>query len=653
MAKKQLTPVDLRDVKINGPFWSQWMTINRERTIPYQRSTYTRMSLDDAPRMSAQWIETASYSIVSHPDPQLETILEEQVEMIAERQEPDGQISKGIEPEKRWTNLRDQHELYSVGHLIEAGVAYFQATGKPSLLDVARRAAEHVATIFGSGPGQKRGYPGHEEIELALIRLYQATGERRHADLAKFFVDERGKQPHYYEEEARARGEKPAAYCRAGQFPGGYPWFASPTTSYWQLSAKQARDFANAPTEFAETTMRIPGEEPYEYCQAHRPVREQDEVVGHGVRGMYLYSAMADVAAEYDDDELLEACKRLWGNLTERRMYVTGGVGSSICNEGFTADYHLPNETCYCETCAACALVHWAHRMLQFACDGRYADVMERALCNGALVGLALDGEHFFYINQLTSLGDLHRQEWFKCACCPPNIARLIASVGRLAYSQTETDAVVHLYVGGSASLAVDGQTVGLQVDTDYPWDGKVTIKVDPEQSASFGVKLRVPAWCRGFRIAVNGTAVGSPEMVRGYIRVESEWKEGDRIELDLAMPIDRVRAHPNVVENNGHVAIQRGPIIYCLEQVDNDVPLNRIVLPKDASLEHSFRPDLLDGVVEIRGEALVRDDSNWGSHLYRGTGEMMKPFEIRAVPYYAWDNREPGEMRVWIREKI
>jgi uncharacterized protein len=650
MARKQLTPVDLGSVAVEGPFWAQWMTINRERTIPYQRKTYQSMSREDVPRMSAQWIETASYSIMTHPDPTLEAVLEEQAKMIAERQEPDGHISKGIEREKEWKNLRDQHELYSIGHIIEAGVAHYRATGSRTLLDVGRRASDYVGTIFGYSEGQKRGYPGHEEIELALMRLYDVTGARRHADLAKFFIDERGTQPHYYDQEARTRGEDPAAYCRAGQYPGGYPWYTSPTIHDFQLSADQARAFAKAPTEFAGPTMRIPDEEPYEYCQAHRPVRKQDKVVGHGVRGMYLYSGMADVAAEYDDDELLAASRKLWNNLTEKRMYVTGGIGSSICNEGFTADYHLPNETCYCETCAACALVHWAHRMLQFDCDGQFADTMERVLYNGALVGLSLDGERFFYINQLTSLGDLHRQEWFKCACCPPNIARLIASLGRFAYSQTENDAIVHLYVGGTASLQVAGQTVGLVMETNYPWDGNVTITVNPEQSAYFGVKLRVPAWCREFRLAVNGAEIASPKVERGYVRVEREWKEGDRVELDLAMPIDRVRAHPNVVENNGRVAIQRGPIVYCLEQIDNGVPLNRIVLPKDARLEHSFRSDLLDGIVEIHGDAFVRDDSDWDC-LYRGTGEELKPLKIHAVPYFAWDNREPGEMRVWIRE--
>jgi len=650
MANKQLTPVDLSNVTIDGPFWARWMTVNRERTIPYLRKMYQAKSRNQIPRMSSNWIETASYSIVSHPDPQLESFLDKQIELIASHQEPDGHISKGIEPENRWKNLRDQHELYSVGHLIEAAVAYFKATGKRALLDVARRAADHVATVFGSGPGQKRGYPGHEEIELALMRLSKATGERRHADLAKFFVDERGKQPHYYDRESRERGEEPAPFCRAGQFPGGYPWSPQRTTPDWQLSAEMAHKAAPNPAEFAEPTMRIPDEEPYEYCQAHRPVREQDKVVGHGVRGMYLYTAIADVAAEYDDDELLAASERLWNNMTERRMYVTGGIGSSICNEGFTTDYHLPNETCYCETCASCALIHWAHQMLQFDCDGRYADVMERVLYNGALVGLSLDGEHFFYINRVTSLGDFHRQEWFNCSCCPPNISRLIASLGNYAYSQSETDAIVHLYVGGKASMEVAGQTVGLRVETHYPWDGSVEVIVDPETPASFGLKLRVPGWCHEFRLLVNGEVIESPPVEHGYLRIEREWKCSDRVELTLSMPIDRVRANPNVVENNGHIAIQRGPIVYCLEQADNQVPLSRIVLPKGAELTHSFREDLLDGVVEICGDAFVLDDSKW-DRLYCSTEDEIKPLRLRAVPYYAWDNREPGEMRVWIRE--
>jgi DUF1680 family protein len=286
--------------------------------------------------------------------------------------------------------------------------------------------------------------------------------------------------------------------------------------------------------------------------------------------------------------------------------------------------------------------------MLQFVCDGRYADIMERALYNGALVGVSLDGEKFFWINQLTSYSDFHRQQQPYGACCPSNIARLIASLGNYVYSQSETDAIVHLYVGGTASLQVAGQRVDLRVDTEYPWEGKVTITVEPEAPAAFALKLRVPAWCDEFSLKVNGTEAKSPHPERGYLRIEQEWKAGDRVELNLSMPIELVKAHPEVLDDIGCVAIQRGPLVYCLEQADNDLPLHRLALTRDAKLEARFEPDLLDGVVVIHGDAV--DDLDWDAQLYRLTREKRKRFRISAVPYYAWDNRKPGEMRVWIR---
>ncbi|MBA7639501.1 Non-reducing end beta-L-arabinofuranosidase [subsurface metagenome] len=624
MIKKELTPAQLGSVTIDDSFWAPRMKINRERTIPYEYKMFKATGRMGSLKLGWEpgkepvphffwdsdiykWIEAASYSLTTHPDSQLDSLIDGLVGLITKAQQPDGYLNTYytvVEPGKRWTNLRDRHELYCAGHLLEAAVAHFQATGKRTLLDVACCYADYIDTLFGSKPGKKPGYPGHEEIELALIKLYQVTGERRYATLSKFFVDERGQQPHYYDREATERGEDPAKF-----------WAGT-----------------------------------YEYNQSHKPVREQNEAVGHAVRAMYLYSGMADVAAEFGDEQLRTACDRLWNNLTSKRMYITGGIGPSRYNEGFTEDYDLPNETAYAETCAAVGLVFWAHRMLQFECDGHYADVMERALYNGALSGVSLDGEKFFYGNPLTSLGNHHRQEWFECACCPPNIARLIASLGKYVYSQSETDAIVHLYVGGSASLHVAGQTVGLRMDTRYPWDGKVIITVEPETPASFGLKLRIPAWCRQFHLKVNGRETKSIKPQRGYLRIERKWKAGDCIELSLSMPIELVRAHPEVREDIGCVAIQRGPLVYCLEQVDNKVPLHRVVLPEDAKLEVRFEQDLLDGVVVIHGDAVV-DDSDWDApQLYHLAKEQRKCSKIRAIPYYAWDNREPGEMRVWIR---
>jgi len=624
MVKKELTPVHLSKVTIDGPFWAPRMKANRERTIPYEYKMCKETGRIDALKLEwkpsrepvphifwgsdiCKWIEAASYSITTHPDSQLDSLIDGLVGLMMKAQQPDGYLNTYytvVEPEKRWTNLRGSHELYCAGHLFEAAVAHFQATGKRTLLEVACRFADHIDTVFGSEPGKKPGYPGHPETELALIKLYQATGERRYASLAKLFVDERGQQPHYFDREAIERGGDPAKF-RAGT---------------------------------------------YEYNQSHKPVREQDEVVGHAVRAMYLYSGMADVAAEFGDEELRTALDRLWDNLTSKKMYVTGGIGPARQNEGFTKDYDLPNETAYAETCAAIGLVFWAHRMLQFECDGRYADVMERVLYNGALSGVSLDGEKFFYVNPLTSLGNHHRQEWFECACCPPNIARLIASLGNYVYSQSETDAVVHLYARGMVHLHVAGQTVGLRIDTRYPWDGKVVITVEPETPASFGLKLRIPAWCPKFSLRVNGMEAKSLQPKHGYLRIDRKWKAGDCIELSLSMPIELVRAHPNVREDIGCVAIQRGPLVYCLEQVDDNVPLHQIVLPKDARLGVRFEQDLLDGVVVISGNAFVVDDSDWDAQLYCVSEGQRKRLKISAIPYYAWDNREPGEMRVWIR---
>ena len=624
MIKRELTPAQLSNVTIDGTFWAQRMKINRERTIPHvykqckETGRIDALKLDWEPGKEPvphifwdsdiyKWIEAASYSLTTHPDPQLDSLIDRLIGLIMKAQQPDGYLNSYytvVEPEKRWTNLRDQHELYCAGDLFGVAVAHFQATGKRTLLDVACRYADYIDTVFGSEPGKKPGYPGHEEIELTLIKLYQATGERRYANLAKYFVDERGQQPHYFDHEAVERGEDP--------------------------------------TKFRFGT--------YEYLQSHMPVREQTEVVGHAVRAMYLYSGMADVAAEFSDEQLRAALDRLWNHLTSKRMYITGGIGPTKQNEGFTTDYDLPNETAYAETCAAIGLVFWAHRMLQFECDGRYADVMERALYNGVLSGVSLDGEKFFYDNPLTSFGNLHRQEWFKCSCCPTNIVRLIASLGNYVYSQSETDAIVHLYVGGTASLQVAGQTVSLRMDTRYPWDGKVTITVEPETPASFGLKLHIPAWCPEFSLKVNGEEINSLKPQRGYIRIEREWKTDDCVELNLSMPVELARAHPEVREDIGCVAIQRGPLVYCLEQVDNNVPLHRIVLPKGAKLESHFEPDLLDGVVVIDGNAFIVDDSDWDAQLYCVSEEKRKHFKISAIPYFVWANRRIGEMRVWIR---
>jgi DUF1680 family protein len=620
-------------VELQDGLWAARQRAVRERTVPFLYAQYEKNGLFEAldvdsppgplripfnnrPNTAvmywdsdiAKWIEMASYTLATHYDPALDACIDDLIARIAKAQRADGYFNTYFirrEPAKRWTNLRDWHELYCAGHLIEAAVAHAQGTGKPGLLDVIRRYADYIATIFGPGPNQRRGYCGHPEIELALVKLYRLTQERRYLDLAKFFVDERGRQPHYFDQEAIARGEDPAA-----QYYGTY-----------------------------------------EYSQSHTPVREQREVVGHAVRAMYLYSAMADLAGAFDDASLMAACKTLWADLTTKRLYVTGGLGPSARNEGFTADYDLPNETAYAETCAAVGLIFWAHRMLLVERDARYADMMELALYNGALSGLSLDGEHFFYDNPLASRGAHRRWTWHRCPCCPPNIGRLVASLGQYVYSTGPDEAAVHLYIAGRARISVGGVNVSLLQKTQYPWHGAIELRVEPEQTVEFALRLRVPAWCRSARLEINGTQLDiEAVMDRGYAHVRRRWQKGDEVRLSLDMPAERVYAHPEVSADIGRVALKRGPIVYCLEGADNDAPMHRIALPRSAPIEAHFESDLLSGVGMLTAEAVVV--RSWeNAALYRTDPPSMQPTTLRAIPYSFWSNRESEEMSVWIRE--
>jgi DUF1680 family protein len=620
----KFTPLPFTSVSIEDEFWSPRIRANREQTIPHILQQCRATGRLDAFRLKwrpgmqptphifwdsdiAKWIEAASCSIAAHPDPKLELTLDEVIALVASAQQPDGYLNTyytAVEPGKRWTNLRDCHELYCAGHLMEAAAAHYQATGKRTLLDPLCRYADRIGKVFGARPGQKRGYPGHEEIELALVKLYRATGERRYLELSRYFIDERGRMPHYFDLEAQARGEDP-------------------------------REF------WAKT---------YAYMQAHLPVRGQPEPAGHAVRAMYLYSAMADLAGESGDGSLLEACERLWNHLCTRKMYITGGLGSARRIEGFGADYDLPNEAAYAETCAAVGLVFWNHRMLQQTCDSRYADGMERALYNGVLSGVSLDGVKFFYDNPLASAGSHHRQPWFECACCPPNLARLLASLGEYVYSRRETEIAVHLYAQGSCRFPAGGQNVTLIQKTRYPREGSVTLQFELERPAQLGLRLRIPGWCRTVRLSVNGEPIEvAPRLERGYARLDRTWRPDDRVQLELDMPIERIHAHPDVGSDAGRTALQRGPIVYCLEGADHDPPLQRIALPSGAPLESRFDADLLGGVTVIEGGALAADASDWRDALYRGRRPDLKPIRLTAVPYYAWDNRAAGQMRVWI----
>nr|HET6903761.1 beta-L-arabinofuranosidase domain-containing protein [Ktedonobacteraceae bacterium] len=625
-ASSSWTPICWKEVSIDDSFWTPHLQVNRENTLPHVYEFCKETGRIDALRLNwkpgmepiphifwdsdvAKWIEAASYSLATHPDPALEAKVDEVIRLLVEAQQPDGYLNSyftAVEPTKRWTNLRDWHELYCAGHLIEAAVANFQATGKRVLLDVMCRYADYIDAVFGSEPGKKRGYPGHEEIELALVKLYRVTGEKRYLHLSQYFVDERGRQPHYFDEEARLRGDEPTAYHH----------------------------------------------KTYEYNQSHVPVREQDEVVGHAVRAMYLYSAMADLAGELHDQSLFDADQRLWDNLCTTRLYITGGLGPSRHNEGFTTSYDLPNETAYAETCAAIGFVFWNHRMLQLDCNARYADMLERALYNGVLSGVSLDGHTFFYENPLASLGRHHREHWFRVACCPPNIARLLASLGQYIYSVNDTDIAVHLYMQNTAQMSVGGREVSVRQETTYPWNGTIALRLSMDKPVRFGLRLRIPGWCEEAQLRVNGEGFEiDRHLEHGYVRVERVWQSGDRVELELEMSARRMYAHPDIRQDAGCVVLQRGPLVYCLEGTDNNVPLHRIVVPRTTELASQFEADMLGGVTVICGEALVEDDSDWAGRLYRSWSPTLQSRTITAIPYYAWDNREAGEMRVWLRE--
>jgi hypothetical protein len=563
----------------------------------------------------AKTMEAASYSLLTHPDKKLEKQLDGIIAKMANAQRKDGYLNShyiAVEPNNRWTNLRDKHELYCAGHLIEAAVAHYQATGKRNFLDVMIRYADHIAQIFGRKRGQLRGYCGHQEIELALVKLYHVTGDKKYFDLAQYFIEERGrggdvggKNPApYFDIEAKKRGEDPKAF-------------------------------------WAKT---------YEYLQAHKPIREQDEVVGHAVRAVYFYSGVSDVARETGDASLLATLEKLWQHVTRRRMYVTGGLGPSASNEGFTTDYDLPDETAYAETCAGIGLAFWAQRMFHLTGSGEYVDVMERALYNNVMAGVGLDGKGYFYDNPLASRGKHHRQAWFSCACCPPNVARLLASIGEYLYSTDDEGVWVNLYAQGAAQVRALG--LSLDVTTQYPWDGEVTLLMGLSAPKTFALRLRVPAWCEAWSLRINGKKPGPHVVQDGYVHITREWQHGDVVQFNMAMPAVAVRANPLVRQTLGRVAVHRGPIVYCLEGVDNgQIELDRIVINdrQVKALKPMHEASLLGGVTVLRGEANVVDAA-WGDALYGARAPAYGSTQITAVPYCVWDNRDAGGMRVWLR---
>ncbi|MGY5765241.1 glycoside hydrolase family 127 protein [Brachybacterium sp. DNPG3] len=594
----------------------------------------------------AKFIEAASYSLETHPDPRLEADLDEAIALIGAAQLENGYIDTyyiltGMD--LAFTNLQYNHELYCFGHLAEAAVAHHRATGKHSLLDIVRRFADHIDERFGREEGKLRGYPGHEEAELALVRLHEVTGEERYLELARFFIEERGQDPKYFEVE-RQRAQD-AGLERAG----------------WEGTVNHA------------------------YFQSHAPVREQEEAVGHAVRAGYLYAGMADVARATGDASLVEACERLWRSIVDRKLYITGGIGGTVDGEAFSYDHDLPNDTAYSETCAAISLVLLARRMLQLRPRAEYADVMELALFNTVLAGMDLDGRAFFYVNPLeaTPAGShrdsrkahvkIVRQPWFGCACCPPNLARLLASLQSYAYTATDDALLVHLYLGGDVEASLGGTPVRLEVEAGMPWSGtgSIRVRIDGAADGAAGVAgpaigtlaLRVPGWSGDDGAAITSTAEDRGAVTRetadGYVRLTGDWADGDLISFDFPMPVRIMQADPRVREDAGRVAIQRGPITFCAESADNGEDLHLLSLDPSALDPYAIAIEEWDALGEpmVRLRVPARRDPGAeaadaaGASLYTVyRGPRSEPAEALLIPYFAWANRGENEMSVWLR---
>ena len=663
LSNQPLTPADISQVSITDPFWSKIMETVRTKVIPYQwealndriegaepshcienfkiagkitknaaKGIYERDAQDKFQGFVfqdsdlAKWIEAVGYSLMNHRDEELEAIADDAISIICEAQQPDGYLNtyyiiNGLE--NRFTNLRDHHELYCLGHFIEGAVSYYQATGKDKLLNAVKRYADLVDRTFGPEPGKKKGYPGHEIIEMALVRLYEVTKEKRYLKLAKYFIDERGKAPNYFAQEEKEHNRSPL-------------WH----DSYFK----------------------------YQYSQAGKPVREQTEAEGHAVRAVYLYSGMADVARQTQDEELMNICERLWDNITTKRMYITGGIGSSSYGEAFTYDYDLPNDTVYAETCASIGLAFFANRMLRANPNSKYADVMEKAFYNGIISGMSLDGTKFFYVNPLEVIPEaskkdqwhrhvtVERQRWFGCACCPPNLARILSSLGQYTYGTSKDTIYVHLFLSSNYNTNINGRPVQLKVQTEYPWKNTVTIDVNLEKSHyasegdSMNLAIRVPGWCRESSFMINGESV-TPKQCNGYAILTRDWKSGDRITYGMAMPVVTVASNPKVRDNIGKLAVMRGPLVYCLEEADNEKDLHRIYLDPGAQFEETYDSGLLGGIVKLTCGGYVLDDSAWNNNtLYEaGSNMVLRAKPITFIPYYSWANRTPGEMLVWV----
>ena len=546
---------------------------NLKKTAGLKEGKHIGIYFDDSDVYKA--MEGIAYSLINNPDPAHEALLDSWIGLIAQSQQPDGYLNTYYTlnfPDQRLTDM-EKHELYCGGHMIEAAVAHHRATGKDTFLKVAIHFADFLDQTFG--PGKRHWVTGHEEVELALVKLYHETQNVKYLNLAHWLLEERG---HGY--------------------GVGAIW------NNKDLGPK--------------------------YCQDDVPVSEITEIKGHAVRAMYLFTGMADVAVEKDLPAYIAALERVWDNVVLRNMYITGGIGSSGHNEGFTEDYDLPNKEAYCETCASIGMVLWNSRMNLLSQDAKYVDVLERCMYNGVLSGISLEGNSFFYVNPLESAGDHHRQRWFGCACCPSNVSRFIPSVGNYIYMTGKKEIFVNLYIGSDTKIKLGTNEVQLTQETDYPWSGKVQLNVKPESTEAFTLKMRVPGWCKKYEIAVNGKPVTSSTLENGYLKIDRNWNPGDRVTFSMEMPVEVVAADPRVKQDVGKRAIQRGPLVYCAEQTDNkNINLDQLTLQPN----NPFKAKPARGILK---NMTLLETTVSGHHL-------------TLIPYFAWDNREPGKMKVWI----
>ncbi|MBU3175402.1 glycoside hydrolase family 127 protein [Clostridium estertheticum] len=656
--------INIKDIIITDDFWSKYIRLVKDEMIPYQwnvlndeanikidaerddenipiEKSHAIENFKIAAGLKSghhygyvfqdsdvyKWLEAVSYSLINDSNSELENIADGVIDLIGLAQQKDGYLDTYFtidDKERKFKRLIESHELYCAGHFMEAAAAYYSVTGKRKIIDIACNLANCIDNNFGPQEGRIHGYDGHEEVEIGLAKLYSVTKDKKYLELSKYFLYERGKDSNFLKDQLKDDDNKTFILLGMGKLPP-------------------------------------------KYFQVHKPILNQETAEGHSVRLMYMCTAMADIAYLTNDKEMLEACKKLWANITSKRMYITGGIGSTVIGEAFTFDYDLPNDTMYCETCASVGLIFFAFNMLKNEPLSLYGNVMERSLYNSTISGMALDGKHFFYVNPLevdpvaskNNPGKSHvkvtRAEWFGCACCPPNLARTVTSLGKYIYTNLNNTIYTHLYMSNEVDILINNNKVSIKQETNYPWAGDIKFSLNIEKSSNFSMAFRIPDWCYSYSVKVNDEKA-EYKIINGYISILRDWNTSDTIEIKLEMEIQEIVANPNIKDDLGKVAIQRGPFIYCLEEVDNGKDLHLIRLDKSASYEYEFDSKLLGGVGKIKTKAkkLIIDNS-WEGQLYRSDRKsfIYEECEITFVPYYSWANRSVGEMRVFINKDL